>query len=138
MSIRTWVYQTLSSTVDPLPHEANTRVFAKKSMTSAIEDTPYIVYKMGHNSDSQISESLNAGKQFIQIFVHDFSDGEVGDYLRIDEVLAAIKKKLQLGGSAEEGVIVCQFMETSQDLNDETLNTVMRYMRFWAAYKEKE
>lgn len=138
MSIRTWLYEALSDQTDPLPHTAGERVFAKKTMTSAIEEHPYIVYKLGNTSDAQISENLDAGRQYIQIFVHDFSDGETGDYMRIDDVLQAIKDKLRRASSAEDGVINCLYLETSQDLNDDTLNTVFRYARFVAAYKTRE
>lgn len=130
---RVWLYQKLSST----PEIANlvggltdTRVFAKKSMTSAIEQHPYIVYKLGYNATEDISEETSPDRQFVQIFVHDYSDGDTGDYSKIDQIIDAMKRVLHLQSSKEYGVIACRYLETSQDLNDETLNTVFKYVRF--------
>jgi hypothetical protein len=130
---RVWLYQKLSST----PEIANlvggltdTRVFAKKSMTSAIEQHPYIVYKLGYNATEDISEETSPDRQFVQIFVHDYSDGDTGDYGKIDQIIDAMKRVLHLQSSKDYGVIACRYLETSQDLNDETLNTVFKYVRF--------
>lgn len=127
MSARTWLYsrlKTLSS------HEVGQRVFAKKSMTSANEVYPFLVYKFGQNSSEGFSESIEPTRQFLQIFVHDYADAHSGDYLRIDDVLAELKRTLGNQSSAGDGVITARYLETSQDLNDETLNTVMKYIRF--------
>lgn len=135
MTVRTWVYQQLT-TFPGLVALIDDRTYAKKSMTSAMEQHPYIVYKLGHRADEGLSEDGSIARQFIQVFVHDYSDGEVADYMGIDEVLAQVKAALHLGESAEDGVIMAKYLETSQDLNDETLNTVMKYARFQLITKE--
>lgn len=131
MTARTWLYNQLAEV--PL---VGGRVFAKKSMTSSIEQHPYLVYKMAFSTNENISEDELVSRQFVQVFVHDYSDGEVADYMRIDEVIAQVKQALHLGKSAEDGVIATRYLETSQDLNDETLNTVMKYIRFQLITKE--
>lgn len=140
MTARTFLYSTLTSTpgVTELIGGDDPRVFAKKSMTSSIEQHPYVVYKLGNNTNESLSESDDTvSRQFAQIFVHDHSDGEVADYMRIDQVLAEIKKAFNLASSPEDGVIAVQYLETSQDLDDQTLNTVMKYVRYQLITKDK-
>ena len=131
MSIRTWLYSKLS-TLTTVPAE---RVFAKKSMRSSVEDHPYIVWKLGNNTSNQFSETEHISNQFIQIFVHDYTDSEVSDYSRIDTVIEELKSTLQNAYGPEDGVIQTTYLETSQDLNDETLGTIMKYVRFQSIVK---
>lgn len=143
MTVRTWVFGRLT-TFEPLTDLIgvdNPRVFAKKSMTSNKEDHPYIVYKLGFAANEDIAENMPEGKivsrQFLQVWVHDFSDSVTGDYMRIDSVLKQVKAALHMGSSVADGVIACKYIETSQDLNDETLNTVVKYARFQITMEEK-
>lgn len=135
MTARTWLYQQLA-TFPGLVAIIDDRVFAKKSMTSAIEQHPYLVYKLGYSTSEELAEDSPVSRQFIQIFVHDYSDGEVADYMRIDETIIQVREALFLASSAADGVIATRYLETSQDLNDETLNTVMKYIRFQLVTKE--
>lgn len=135
MTVRTWVYSRLT-TPQALITLVGDRVFAKKAMISSIEDHPYIVYKMGYSTDENVSEAVEVGRQFIQVWVHDYSDGKVADYVRIDLVIKAVKEAFFLQSSSADGVIIANYLETSQDLNDETLNTVMKYVRFQLITKE--
>lgn len=132
MTKRTWLYNQMAEFpgLAALIGEDNPRIFAKKSMTSSIELHPFIVYKLGYNASEELSETKEVDRQFVQIFVHDFSDGDTADYMRIDEVIIQLRKALLLGSSPEDGVIAIKYLETSQDFNDETLNTVMKYVRF--------
>ena len=126
MTARTWLFDQLSQLTS---HGVGDRVFAKKSMTSSVEDHPYIVFKFGNNTNRDLSEAVDASSQFVQIFVHDYADTETGDYLKIDEVIKEIKTKLENQGSAADGVITTLYLETSQDLDDLTLSTVFKYIR---------
>jgi len=134
MTARTWLYQQI---VDGVPLVEG-RVFAKKSMTSSIEEHPYIVYKLGYSTGDGLSETVDPNRQFVQIFIHDYSDGEVADYIRIDSTIIQLRAALKLKSSAPEGIISTTYLETSQDLNDETLNTVMKYVRYQLVTEEKE
>ena len=136
---RHWVYGQLTTypSLIALIGEEDPRVFAKKSMTSAIELHPYLVYKLGYEANEELSEELDISRQFIQVWVHDFSDGETADYEKIDAVITQVKAALRRGSSAQDGVIYAKWIETSQDLNDETLNTVFKYARFQLITKEQ-
>lgn len=114
----------------------NPRIFAKKTMTSSVEQHPYIVYKIGNETSENFSETEQVSNQFLQIWVHDYTDGDSADYDRIDDVLSAIRAEFHLATSSEHGIWFPEYLETSQDLNDETLNTVFRYLRFQLKKKE--
>lgn len=131
MTARTWLYGKLTSTP-----QVGGRVFAKKTMTSSIEQHPYMVFKLGNNTNEELAETVDASRQFIQIFVHDYSDKDVADYTKIDEIIASLKTSLVNQSSSEDGILTVIYLETSQDLNDDTLNTVMKYVRFQLVMKE--
>lgn len=143
MTVRTWFYGRLTE-FEPLTALIgvdNPRVFAKKSMTSSNEVHPFLVYKLGYAANIDLAEDMPEGKvlqrQFAQVWVHDYSDTQVGDYNLIDKVLKQVRAALHKGYSVTDGVISCKYIETSQDLNDETLNTVMKYARFEILTEEK-
>lgn len=140
MTARTFVYETLSgnAALTELIGGDNPRIFAKKTMTSSIEKHPFLVYKFGNATSEGLSETINAERQFFQVWVHDYHDGETADYMRIDAVVDAVKNALRAKGSGADGVWMINFLETSQDLNDETLNTIFRYIRFQLIKQEKE
>jgi len=106
-------------------------------MKSSVEEHPFLVYKLGNETWEELSEESLASRQFFQVWVHDFSDQAVADYMLIDEVIRALKQQLVNASSAADGVITIRFLEVSQDLNDETLNTVMKYVRFQAVLGEE-
>lgn len=135
MTVRTFIYSlltqgTILAAMGQAPDTDQPRVFAKKSMTSAVEDHPYIVYKLGNGSNLLLSEEVDVEDQYLQVWVHDYTDNETGDYMKIDEVVKAVKATLRLQSSPSDGVRSIEFREVSQDLNDDTLNTLMRYIRF--------
>jgi len=132
MSARSFVYGTLceSEVANLVGGTDNPRIFAKKTMTSSIEDHPYIVYKLGNETPEMLNEELEVTRQFFQVWVHDYHDSDIADYERIDEVIEAIRKAFWIKGSKEEAVWITIWEETSQDFNDETLNTIFKYVRF--------
>lgn len=134
MTARTFVYRRLT-TYQPLADLIggldNPRVWAKKSMTSSVEECPFIVYKLGYAANEDLSEVDTWERQFFQVWIHDYDDQKgVADYMRIDAIAKEVKATFKLAGSIEDGVLMARYLETSQDLNDETLSTVFRYLRF--------
>ncbi len=132
MTARSYVYTRMVSSpelCDLIGGSDNPRIFAKKSMTSSVVDTPYIVYKMGNSTAEALSEEDDPERQYFQIWVHDYEDHETADYALIDEVIREVKRAFKTDPK-EPGLWMVNFLETSQDLNDDTLNTVFRYLRF--------
>lgn len=140
MEARRWVYERLT-TYDDLVAEIggleDPRVFGKKSMTSSVENTPYIVFKMGNSTAEGLTDDYRQDpeRQYFQVWIHDYSDNETGDYLRIDRLARLVKDALHMPESIAN-LWTCIYLETSQDLNDDTLNTVFRYLRFQLIQKE--
>lgn len=134
MTARTWLYGQLSTI--PLPYTAHERVFAKKSMSSAKEDHPYVVFKLGNDTNEELAETVDAHRQYFQVWVHDYTDTKVGDYGRIDDIIRELKARFSGAGSSLDGIITTRYLETSQDLDDNTLGTVFKYIRFQFIMKE--
>lgn len=132
MTARTFIYGTMlaDEQLAGLVGGDNPRIFAKKTMTSAVEEHPFVVYKLGNETLEVANEEWEASRQFFQIWVHDYHDSETGDYTRIDEIIERLRKVFWLKNSAAEGVWITNWIETSQDLNDDTLNTLFKYVRF--------
>jgi hypothetical protein len=133
MSARTFIYKTLVTTPGVTDHvggAANPRIFAKKTMTSSVENTPYVVYKLGNETLELANEDFEASRQFFQIWVHDYFDQGTGDYTLIDEIIQSLRDAFWLKNSKEEDVWITNWVETSQDLDDDTLKTIFKYVRF--------
>lgn len=139
MIFREWLYAKLT---DPSATElralVGNRVFAKKSMKSSVEAHPYLVYKLGNDTSEGLSEGRSPHRQFFMIYVHDYRDEENGDYTRVDAVIEELKTLLNEACAPEADLIYINYLETSQDLDDETLNTVFKYIRFQAIIGKAE
>lgn len=131
MKARHFIYSRLilPEVADLVGGPTDPRIFAKKTMTSSIERHPYIVYKLGNDTAEELSEERDLTRQFFQVWVHDYFDGDTADYDRIDTIITAVKGVFKNAGGVP-GVWTTRFLETSQDLNDDTLNTIFRYARF--------
>ncbi|WNO27796.1 tail terminator [Microbacterium phage Huwbert] len=132
MSARHFIYGSMVEDTELLEMvgELNPRIFAKKTMTSSKEIHPFIVYKLGNETLEVANEEWEASRQFFQIWVHDYHDSDTGDYETIDKIIERLRKIFYLKNSKEEGVWITNWVETSQDLNDDTLNTLFKYVRF--------
>lgn len=139
MTKRSWLYNRMATFPGLLPligdgaDPETARIFAKKSMTSAIEMHPYLVYKFGYNAAEELSDAegfIDPERQFLQVWVHDYASQEIADYTKIDEVVKQLKLALHGQVVPDEGIFRVKYLETSQDLDDDTLNTVFRYVRF--------
>ena len=132
MTAREFIYSTLLTipSIDELGGLADPRIFAKKTMTSAYEQHPFIIFKLGVDSNLDISEDTRLTRQYFQIWCHDASEDDNSDYMRIDSILKEVKNVFKMAGSAEHKVFSTTFLETSQDFNDDTLNTIFKYSRF--------
>lgn len=136
MSLRTWLYKELTKPSTPLHGLIQGRAYPKKSMVTSVEEYPFIVYKLGFNSNSELAETEGIDRQYFQIYIHDYEDTTVADYGKIDAIRQALKDQLHNARSAEDGVLIVNYLETSQDYSDQTLHSVVRYIRFFAYCKD--
>lgn len=120
--IRNFVYSRLQTVT-----ATNSRVFQQGSIITAQAIKPYLVYHFGNAPDEGMydEDSFQPMRQYIQVYIH----VDQGDYAPVDDIAAAVKAAL-LSGSKPANLIHVQYLETSQDLQDDLLQTFFRYIRF--------
>lgn len=111
------------------------RVSQGETMSDRLTKKPYIFYTIGNATNDQLGEGTITYNQFFQIYIHD----EPGDYQLIDKLLKRTVHILDNahGVHEEYDIMHVQHLESSRDLDDVTLGTVMRYIRFVAKVKER-
>lgn len=126
---RAFVYGVMTESA-LLTSSVGDRIFQQGSLLSAQTVKPYIVYNMGNNTDEGMSDpdSFSPSRQYFQVYLYD----EVGDYSRIDDLIAELKRAM-LAAQPTGDVCGVQYLETSRDLDDPTLEAIMRYVRFQLA-----
>jgi len=139
MTFREWLYARLTDpTATDLRALVGDRVFAKKSMTSSSEDHPFLVYKLGNDTSEGLSEGNSPHRQFFTIYVHDESNENGGDYTKVDAIVKLLKELLKNANAPAADLMYIVYLETSQDLDDASLNTVFKYIRFQAIIGKAE
>lgn len=132
--MRTWLFNTLTQSValqSLLSYDLatmKTHVIPRRSEGNFNLTKPFIVLGIGNATNEDLAEDQDhvAYRQFIQIWVHD----EGGSYVRIDSILAEIKKLLVGQSDAATNLTNLVWLETSQEFSNETYNTIFRYHRF--------
>ena len=105
--------------------------------TTAVEHTPaekpYIIYRQ--TSDVQYFRGDgrdNNRRKGYMIFVHDVP----GDYLAIDDIIERLKDLFQDVVDQANGVTESLWLETSEDLRDDDMGTILKFGRSQITYKE--
>lgn len=124
---RAWVHTALS-TYPPLAAVIGDRVWQQGAVLSAQTAKPYLVHHFGNNTDEWQTEDedYQPNRQFLQIFIHCAQ----GDYGPVDDIMPLVKAALKNTPGRPANLIHVQYLETSQDLQDDLLQTYFRYMRF--------
>lgn len=126
-AIRAFVHHCLS-TNPALTALVSTRVYQQGAVLTAQAVKPYLVHHFGNNTDEGMydEDNFKPNRQFMQVFVHTSQ----GDYGPVDDLVALVKVALQTTVGRPPGIIQIRYLETSQDLQDDLLQTYFRYMRF--------
>lgn len=126
--MRRWLLERLVT--DPsIAAMVSDRIFQGESATTNLIEKPFIFYTIGNATDEQLSEEGDRPyRQFFQIYIHDAP----ADYTKIDSVVKLVKDRLQNARSTEYNVMTVNHLETSRDLDDDTMGTIFRYCRFQA------
>ena len=141
--MRTWLFNRISThtplkTIIDTARSSNITLADQVSQGEVLSDRlfpkPYIFYNIGNRTNQNMAEDTLVYNQFFQIYIHD----QPGDYTLID---ALVKELINLLNEAvgEEGtyqIVRVRFLEVSGDLDDDTLGTILRYVRFVAVIKE--
>lgn len=124
---RAWVHGRLRDDPD-LAAVVGGRVIQQGAVLSAQAVKPYLVHHFGNNTDEGMydEDSFKPNRQFLQVFIHCLQ----GDYGPIDDIMPLVKAALTGRDNRPASLIHVQYLETSQDLQDDQLQTYFRYMRF--------
>lgn len=129
--MRAWLHAKIVQVMEArFPGEGEDRTHQGGSLDSSLTPKPYFVVIMGNDTAVALGEDelSDIHRQYFMVYLHD----EPGDYSRIDDIVEELKAALHNASDAATGVIRVEFLEVSRDLDDETLNTILRYVRFQA------
>lgn len=126
--MRQFVYETLSGNA-PIQAVVADRVFQGESMLVAEMAHPFLVYRIGNETNELFSEdTLRPHRVFFQVYIHDRG----GDYMRIDDLVKLVIDALVGGPYPAYKILRVNYLETSRDLDDAEMGTILRYVRFQA------
>jgi hypothetical protein len=125
--VRAWVHSRLS-TDTALTAVIGGRVSQQGAILTAQTQKPYVVHHFGNNTDEGMYDEDNRqpNRQFLQIYIH----CSQGDYGPVDDIVPLVKAALTSRAGRPADLIHVQYLETSQDLQDDLLQTYFRYIRF--------
>lgn len=125
--VRTWVHTRLSTDAGLVAVTAG-RAYQQGSILSAQVTKPYVVHHFGNNTDEGMydEDNFQPNRQFLQVYLH----CDQGDYGPVDDLMPLVKAALLSHAGRPTNLIHVQYLETSQDLQDDLLQTYFRYMRF--------
>jgi len=114
------------------------RIKPRQSETSIPpnEDIPFLVIGLGNETNEGLAEADDhiTERQFFSIWIHDRG----GDYTLIDQIIDRVKKIFREAFSVEYQVTMVTYLETSQEFENQTYNTLFRYVRFQAIISKGE
>jgi hypothetical protein len=98
------------------------------AVLSAQTIKPYLVHHFGNNTDEGMydEDDRRPNRQFLQVYVHSAQ----GDFGPVDDLIPLVKDALTSLEGRPDNLIHVQYLETSQDLQDDLLQTYFRYIRF--------
>jgi hypothetical protein len=106
-----------------------TRIYQGESLVSSELTRPFLIYRVGNETTEAVSEDLpTPHRVYFQVYIHDGPS----DYTRIDSLCNEVRKALVGGPFPDYKILRVDYMETSRDLNDDTMRTIFRYIRFQA------
>lgn len=126
-AVRAWVHSRLVNDTN-LAIVIGGRVWQQGAVLTAKAAKPYVVHHFGNNTDEGMydEDSYQPNRQFLQVFMH----AEQGDFGPLDDLMPLVKAALLSRVGRPTELIHVQYLETSQDLTDDLLQTYFRYMRF--------
>lgn len=136
MSIKPWVYDTLTNPDNLALYEAFAkRVFALESLTSAVvSGFPYLMYGLGVETPEDLAEDDDhiAERLQFRVWIHDQRTAKGGSYTKVNEGIPLVKAALKNGSNTAANITLVRYLGASEELSDEALKTVYRYLDFEA------
>lgn len=133
MGLKPWLYDFLKNETD-IKAFFNEQVFALESLSSSrVEAFPYVMYGLGvDEAENLAEEDDDTSRQLVRIWVHDNRSAKGASYKKVNDGIALLRWKLKNQRSPENGLILLRYRSTSEELSDEILKTVYRYIDFEA------
>lgn len=135
--MRSWLYDQLTGH-EPLREWAGAadlatmkeHVTPRRAQLTINLPRPFVIYGLGNSTNEGLAddEQVKAERQFFQIWLHD----EGATYNRIDDGVEIVKDLFRGAFSKPHNINAVRYLETSQEFNNETYNTIFRYIRFQA------
>ena len=126
--VRRKIYQELVNS--PVTAYTGDRIFQANSVFTPPKEKPFLVIRM--STANPITPYAAGAKQTnFQLWVHD----DPGDYFIIDLIMGEVRSAL-LSAVREDGFYEFRYLETSQDLEDDAMNTITKYCRYAAITRE--
>lgn len=129
---RVWFYSRMNADVQ-LATIVGERIMQSTSIDAAPHTKPFILYRQtsdvprfrGDDGDMVRSSGF-------MVFAHD----EPGDYMRIDTIMGHLKRLFQDITDQPNGIIRSTWVETSDDLRDDDMGTIIQFGRVQILYRE--
>lgn len=128
---RQWVYQTLCASQALTEIVPPSSILPGQSAMTAQIQRPFLVLKFGTDSDEQQFDdpdiAFRPHRQFLEVWCHDARPS----YVQVDQVLSLVKDALRTDQTSTDAhIMAVKFLETSDDMDDHTMDTVVRYSRY--------
>ena len=105
------------------------RIYQGEALTASELTRPFLIYRVGNETTESISEDAQTPHRvYFQVYVHD----NPADYTKIDTLCQEVRQALVGGPYPDYKILRVAYMETSRDLDDDTMRTIFRYLRFQA------
>lgn len=137
MGLKTWFYDLATNDTDLVTFFSK-QIFPLESLSSSrVEHFPYVMYGLGLDEPENLAEEDDTiSRQILRIWVHDNRPAAGASYKKVNEGIALLKQKLKNQRSPANGLILLRYQSTSEELSDEALKTVFRYIDFEAVMGE--
>lgn len=131
MSTRTWTYQRMATDATLVA-----LVPGGIHQTSAVEHTPvlkpYLIYRQTSDVPTMRGDGIEQHRTLgYMIFAHDVP----GDYLLIDAIIERLKDLFMDVVDQANRVVKSLWIETSDDVRDDDMGTIMKFARIQVTYK---
>ena len=132
--MRQWVYDTIREDSE-FQSFFGDRLFQSESLDGAPATKPFAVYNMGNASPD--NDVYSAERQYFSVWLHDSANPGVYED-NIDPGVAIVQRIFRDAPPAPEyKILEARYLETSKDLDDREMRTILRYVRFQLILSER-
>jgi len=108
------------------------RIHQSTSIDKTPSTKPFIMYRQTSDVQLMRGDDGDACRRLgYMIFAHDVP----GDYMQIDSILEALRALFADIVDQPNGIIRSTWLETSDDLRDEDMGTIVKYARIEVTYR---